>query len=33
MPRRMHGSYDAVREIANHEDSTGMAEGVNEDVR
>jgi len=33
MPRRMRGSYGAVREIANHENSTGIAEGMNEDVK
>ena len=33
MPRRMHGSYGAVRESANHENSTGIAQGVNEDVK
>jgi hypothetical protein len=33
MPRRMHGSYGAVRESANHEDSTGIAGGVNEGVK
>ena len=33
MPRRMIRSYGAVREIANHENSTGIAEGVNETVK
>jgi hypothetical protein len=33
MPRRMHGNYDAVQRSANHEDSTGIAAGVNEDVK
>ena len=29
----MRGSYGAVREIANHENSTGIADGMNEDVK
>jgi hypothetical protein len=33
MPRRMHRSYGAVRESANHENSTGIADSVNEDVK
>jgi hypothetical protein len=33
MPRRMHRSYGAVRKSANHEASTGIAQGVNEDVK
>ena len=33
MPRRMTGSYGAVRESANHENSTDVAQSVNEDVK